>query len=82
MDITVAPNPDVASPLGTAAATAGPAPESHAWIPADRNWPRNALIARIVTPVMYKLIPPTIEVKKSAVAAVQDAPAQISPATP
>jgi CzcA family heavy metal efflux pump len=43
----------------------------------------STLIARIVTPVMYKLIPPTIEVKKSAAPAPsQDAPGHISPATP
>lgn len=44
----------------------------------------STLIARIVTPVMYKLIPPTIEVTKSATAPAtsQEAPAHISPATP
>ncbi|GFE89444.1 efflux RND transporter permease subunit [Steroidobacter agaridevorans] len=44
----------------------------------------STLIARIVTPVMYKLIPPTIEVKKPAVAPATspEAPGHISPATP
>ena len=43
----------------------------------------STLIARIVTPVMYKLIPPAIEVTKSAAPAVSSqAPGHISPATP
>lgn len=45
----------------------------------------STLIARIVTPVMYKLIPPTIEVKKTAaLSAVADSalPGHASPATP
>ena len=44
----------------------------------------STLIARIVTPVMYKLIPPTIEVKKAAVArpVIQGTPTGASPATP
>lgn len=44
----------------------------------------STLIARIVTPVMYKLIPPTIEVTKSATAPAtsSEAPGHISPATP
>lgn len=45
----------------------------------------STLIARIVTPVMYKLIPPTIEVKKTAASsAVADStlPGHASPATP
>jgi multidrug efflux pump subunit AcrB len=43
----------------------------------------STLIARIVTPVMYKLIPPTIEVTNSAAPAPSpQAPAHISPATP
>jgi multidrug efflux pump subunit AcrB len=43
----------------------------------------STLIARIVTPVMYKLIPPTIEVKNSVAApATSPAPAHVSPATP
>jgi len=44
----------------------------------------STLVARIVTPVMYKLIPPAIEVKKSATAPGSSLEAQghISPATP
>lgn len=44
----------------------------------------STLIARIVTPVMYKLIPPSIEIKKAAAApeTPPDAPGHISPATP
>jgi multidrug efflux pump subunit AcrB len=44
----------------------------------------STLIARIVTPVMYKLIPPAIEVKKptAAFATSTEAPGHISPATP
>lgn len=41
----------------------------------------STLIARIVTPVMYKLIPPTIEVTSNE-SARTSAPAQVSPATP
>jgi multidrug efflux pump subunit AcrB len=44
----------------------------------------STLIARVVTPVMYKLIPPAIEVKKSAASYATDStpPGQVSPATP
>jgi Cu/Ag efflux pump CusA len=44
----------------------------------------STLIARIVTPVMYKLIPPEIEAKKPAAASTAslDSPPQASPATP
>ena len=41
----------------------------------------STLIARIVTPVMYKLIPPTIEVTSNE-SARTSAPAQVSPAAP
>jgi multidrug efflux pump subunit AcrB len=42
----------------------------------------STLIARIVTPVMYKLIPPTIQVESDAAAANGAVPAQASLATP
>jgi hypothetical protein len=45
----------------------------------------STLVARVVTPVMYKLIPPAIEVKKTAASSnVADStlPGQASPATP
>ncbi len=45
----------------------------------------STLIARVVTPVMYKLIPPTIEVKKTAASPrrrFDGPPGQVSPATP
>ncbi len=42
----------------------------------------STLVARIVTPVMYKLIPPSIEVVKESAKSVPTRAAQISPATP
>jgi multidrug efflux pump subunit AcrB len=45
----------------------------------------STLVARVVTPVMYKLIPPTIEVKKttaSSAVANSTPPGDASPATP
>jgi multidrug efflux pump subunit AcrB len=45
----------------------------------------STLVARVVTPVMYKLIPPTIEVKKTAASSAATAPTppgHASPATP
>jgi multidrug efflux pump subunit AcrB len=41
----------------------------------------STLVARIVTPVMYKLIPPTIELNKSAAPATLQASGNVSPAT-